>query len=40
MGAINSGNVFTQRFTLDDIQAAYEAMDQRKAIKSLLIIAE
>ena len=39
-GAINPGKVFTQRFTLDDIQAAYEAMDQRKAIKSLLIIAE
>lgn len=39
-GAINPGKVFTQRFTLDDIQAAYEAMDQRKAIKSLLIITE
>lgn len=35
---IQPGKVFTQRFTLNDIQAAYEAMDQRKAIKSLLVI--
>ena len=39
-GKINPGKVFTQRFKLDDVQAAYEAMDQRKAIKSLLIVSE
>ncbi|XEO93002.1 alcohol dehydrogenase catalytic domain-containing protein [Latilactobacillus sakei] len=39
-GEINPGKVFTQRFTLDDIQAAYEAMDQRQAIKSLLVISD
>lgn len=37
-GKINPGKVFTNRFKLDDIQAAYDAMDQRKAIKSLVII--
>ena len=35
---INPGKVFTKSFALDDIQAAYEAMDKRKAIKSLVII--
>lgn len=35
---IQPGKVFTQRFVLNDIQAAYEAMDQRKAIKSLLVV--
>lgn len=35
---IQPGKVFTQSFALNDIQAAYEAMDQRKAIKSLLVI--
>lgn len=35
---INPGRVFTSEFHLDDIQAAYEAMDQRKTIKSYLII--
>ncbi|PIT41003.1 Zn-dependent alcohol dehydrogenase [Snodgrassella alvi] len=35
---IQPGKVFTQRFSLNDIQTAYEAMDQRKAIKSLLVI--
>ncbi len=39
-GEINPGKVFTQRFNLDDIQAAYEAMDQRQAIKSLLVISD
>lgn len=39
-GEINPGKVFTQRFTLDDIQAAYEAMDQRQVIKSLLVISD
>lgn len=37
-GKINPGKVFTKQFDLDHIQAAYEAMDQRKAIKSLLVI--
>ncbi|MCO6522126.1 MAG: zinc-dependent alcohol dehydrogenase family protein [Snodgrassella sp.] len=35
---IQPGKVFNQRFDLADIQAAYQAMDQRQAIKSLLII--
>lgn len=39
-GTIHPGKVFTKRFKLDQIQAAYEAMDQRKAIKSLLIVSE
>ncbi len=39
-GKIKPGKVFTKRFTLDDIQAAYEAMDKREAIKSLLIISQ
>lgn len=37
---INPGKVFTQRFDLDHIQDAYDAMDQRQAIKSLLIVSE
>ncbi|QMU07719.1 zinc-dependent alcohol dehydrogenase family protein [Levilactobacillus suantsaii] len=37
-GEIHPGKVFTQRFSLDEIQKAYEAMDQRKAIKSLLVV--
>jgi len=39
-GKINPGKVFTQQFKLDDVQKAYDAMDQRKAIKSLLIVNE
>lgn len=39
-GKINPGKVFTKRFNLDDIQAAYEAMDKREAIKSLVIVSE
>lgn len=39
-GEIHPGKVFTQRFTLDQVQAAYEAMDHREAIKSLLIISD
>lgn len=35
---INPGKVFTKSFKLDDIQAAYEAMDKREVIKSLLIM--
>ncbi|NVY96728.1 zinc-dependent alcohol dehydrogenase family protein [Lactobacillus sp. DCY120] len=39
-GEIHPGKVFSQRFALDDIQAAYEAMDQRTAIKSLVTVAK
>ncbi|KRN98837.1 zinc-dependent alcohol dehydrogenase family protein [Companilactobacillus kimchiensis] len=39
-GEINPGKVFTKRFKLDEIQAAYEAMDKREAIKSLLIVSD
>ncbi len=39
-GKINPGKVFTQRFDLDHIQNAYAAMDQRTAIKSLVIVSE
>ena len=39
-GSINPGRVFTQSFALEDVQAAYEAMDQRTAIKSLLVISD
>lgn len=39
-GKINPGKVFTKSFTLDDIQQAYEAMDKREAIKSLIIVGE
>ncbi|GEL14876.1 zinc-dependent alcohol dehydrogenase family protein [Pediococcus cellicola] len=39
-GQINPGKVFTKRFDLDHIQDAYEAMDKRTAIKSLLIVSE
>ncbi|MCI1901648.1 MAG: alcohol dehydrogenase catalytic domain-containing protein [Bifidobacteriaceae bacterium] len=39
-GEIHPGKVFTQRFDLDHAQEAYDAMDQRKAIKSLLIVSE
>lgn len=39
-GDIHPGRVFTKRFGLDDIQAAYEAMDKREAVKSLIVISE
>ena len=39
-GNINPGKVFTKRFDLDHIQDAYEAMDKREAIKSLIIVAD
>lgn len=35
---INPGKVFTQTFGLDQIQQAYEVMDQRKTTKSYLIV--
>lgn len=39
-GEIHPGKVFTKRFDLDHVQQAYEAMDHREAIKSLLVISE
>ncbi|KRN18150.1 zinc-dependent alcohol dehydrogenase family protein [Lacticaseibacillus camelliae] len=39
-GKIHPGHVFTQRFDLADVQSAYEAMDKREAIKSLLIVSK
>lgn len=39
-GEINPGKVFTKRFTLDDIENAYQAMDKREAIKSLVVVSE
>lgn len=39
-GDIHPGRVFTAEFTLDDIQAAYDAMDRRETIKSLLRVSE
>lgn len=39
-GKIHPGKVFTERFDLDHLQEAFEAMDQRKAIKSLVIVAK
>lgn len=35
---INPGKVFTNTFELDEIQPAYEAMDERKTIKSYVIV--
>ncbi|GAA2866286.1 hypothetical protein GCM10019817_08950 [Lactobacillus intestinalis] len=37
---IDPGKVFTQRFDLDHIQDVYEAMDEREAIKSLIIVSD
>ena len=37
---IHPGKVFTKRFTLDEVNKAYQAMDRREAIKSLLIVAD
>lgn len=39
-GKIDPGKVFTKTFRLEEIQQAYEAMDKRTAIKSLLKISE
>lgn len=35
---INPGKVFTNTFELDEIQPAYEAMDERKTIKSYVVV--
>lgn len=37
-GEINPGKVFTKGFTLDEIQDAYKAMDDRKVIKSYVVV--
>lgn len=37
-GKIHPGRVFTKRFDLDHIQEAYDAMSNREAIKSLIIV--
>lgn len=37
-GEIHPGKVFTQRFKLDNIDAAYQAMTKREAIKALITI--
>ena len=37
-GEINPGKVFTKTFTLDQIQDAYKAMDDRQVIKSYVVI--
>jgi len=37
-GDIHPGKVFTKRFKLDDIDAAYQAMTNREAIKALITI--
>ncbi|CAJ1229754.1 zinc-dependent alcohol dehydrogenase family protein [Lactiplantibacillus xiangfangensis] len=39
-GTIHPGKVFTKRFDLAHVQQAYEAMDKREAIKSLLVISD
>ncbi|RRK11008.1 Zn-dependent alcohol dehydrogenase [Lactiplantibacillus garii] len=39
-GQINPGKVFTKTFTLDQIDAAYQAMAQRQAIKSMVIVSQ
>lgn len=39
-GRINPGIVFNQAFDLDNIQEAYQAMDERRAVKSLVNISE
>ena len=39
-GDINPGRVFTYATTLDNINEAYQKMDQRQTIKSLLKISE
>lgn len=39
-GEIHPGRVFTAEFTLDQIQEAYAAMDERRTIKSLLRVSE
>ncbi|WP_318766060.1 zinc-binding dehydrogenase [Lactiplantibacillus carotarum] len=39
-GEINPGKVFTQSFPLSEIDAAYQAMTKREAIKSLIVVSD
>lgn len=39
-GKINPGKVFTQRYDLENIAEGYKAMDERTAIKSLVVVSE
>ncbi len=39
-GDINPGRVFTQTYALEDVNQAYQDMQDRKTIKSMLVIAE
>lgn len=39
-GEIHPGKVFTKKFDLDHIQEAYDAMSNREAIKSLVVVAD
>lgn len=39
-GRINPGKVFTQSFSLDQIDQAYQAMAKREAIKSLVVVSD
>ena len=37
-GDINPGRVFTTSYKLEDINQAYKAMDERKTIKSMIVM--
>ena len=37
-GDINPGRVFTHSYSLDEIDQAYKDMDERKSIKSMIVI--
>ena len=37
-GDINPGRVFTQSYSLEDINQAYKDMDERKSIKSMIVL--
>ena len=37
-GQINPGKVFTQSYTLDDIDQAYKDMADRKMIKAMIVM--
>ncbi len=37
-GDINPGKVFTSSYSLEEIDQAYQDMDQRKSIKAMLVL--
>ena len=37
-GDINPGRIFTQSYSLDEIDQAYKDMDERKTIKAMIVI--